>query len=242
MRICAAQIKPVKGDIAANIARHETLIGLAASYGAGLVIFPELSVSGYEPLLAKELATTADDKRFDVFQQLSDGKHITIGVGMPVSASAGVQIGMIVFQPQQPRKCYAKQLLHEDEFPYFICGEQQLMLHVKENKIAPAICYESLQPAHSENAFKSGAGIYFASVAKPSGGVEKAFRHFPLIAAKYEMIVAMSNCTGPCDNFESVGNTAIWDRSGALAGQLNDSDEGVLIMDTQTKEVIVKTL
>ena len=69
MKICAAQTKPVKGDIQSNIDNHKKIIAMAVSNGADIIIFPELSLTGYEPELSKELATSQNDSRFDVFQK-----------------------------------------------------------------------------------------------------------------------------------------------------------------------------
>jgi predicted amidohydrolase len=49
MKICAAQTRPVRGDIQTNIDNHKKLIDLAVSNGADIIIFPELSLTGYEP-------------------------------------------------------------------------------------------------------------------------------------------------------------------------------------------------
>ena len=49
MKICVAQTRPIKGDIQSNIDHHKRLIDLAVSNGADTVIFPELSLTGYEP-------------------------------------------------------------------------------------------------------------------------------------------------------------------------------------------------
>ena len=242
MKICAAQTKSVKGDVERNIENHKKVIGLAAFDGADMVIFPELSLTGYEPILAKELATDQDDARFDDFQKISDAKLIIIGAGMPTKSRSGVQISLLIFQPHKPRQIYSKQHLHEDEYPYFINGDSQVFLTLNDSRIAPAICYESLLPEHSENAFKSGAEIYLASVAKSAGGVEKAFNHFPEIARKYSMNVMMSNCVGECDNFQSAGKTSVWNSKGELVGQLNDRDEGILIFDADTEEIIERKI
>src|SRR5689334_22837481 len=141
MKICVAQARPVKGDIPANIEHHIRLVRLATSNQAGLVIFPELSLTGYEPKLAKELATTADDARFGIFQKISDVEQIAIGVGMPIKNGSGALIGMILFQPNIPVQTYYKQYLHSDEYPYFIAGIKQEAIWDKHNKIALAICY-----------------------------------------------------------------------------------------------------
>jgi len=237
MKICVAQTRPFKGDIQKNIDSHLRLINIAVSYGADIIVFPELSLTGYEPGLAESLATNQDDKILDNFQGISNDNKITIGVGMPTNSSSGILISMIIFQPHQPKQTYSKQYLHEDEFPYFINGQGQVFLTMDNIKIAPAICYESLLPEHSANASKNGAAIYIASVAKSASGVEKAFKHFPEVANKYAMTVLMANAVGPCDNFESAGKTSIWNSKGLFLGQLNDTHEGILIIDTETEEV-----
>jgi predicted amidohydrolase len=241
MKVCVAQIKPIKADITGNISKHKTLIDLAVSQGADIIVFPELSLTGYEPLLADALAIHSDDERLDVFQKMSDAHPITIGVGIPTKAGTGIQISMVIFQPQQPRLTYSKQYLHSDEYPYFTPVQNPVILSAFSHKLAPAICYESLLPEHSENAFQRGADIYIASVAKSAKGVEKAGKHFPALAKKYGMIVLMSNCIGPCDDFESVGNTSVWNKEGLLVGRLNGSNEGILLIDTDTGDIIEKT-
>jgi predicted amidohydrolase len=242
MKIAIAQTRPIKGDIAANIAAHKKLIALAIAYKADAIFFPELSITGYEPELAKELATTQDDKRFDGFREISNKNKITIGLGIPTRTNAGIQISMIIFQPGTPGQTYSKQQLHADEFPYFVNGDKQLILAVENKKIAPAICYESLQINHSDRASKLGAEIYVASVAKSQNGIDKAMVHYPIIAKKFSMPVLMSNCIGPCDNFETVGQSSVWTKEGKLAGQLDNKLEGILIFDTDTEAVIEKTI
>src|SRR5205814_1747644 len=49
MRIALAQINPTVGDIAANVRKHVDFIARAKAGGANLVVFPELSVTGYPP-------------------------------------------------------------------------------------------------------------------------------------------------------------------------------------------------
>ena len=126
MKISVAQTKPVKGDIESNIDRHKKIIELAVGFEADIIVFPELSVTGYEPGLAKQLATSKDDKRFDEFQKISDSKKIIVCVGMPINADPGIYISMIIFQPGKPGQVYSKQYLHSDEEPYFVKGNQQV--------------------------------------------------------------------------------------------------------------------
>jgi predicted amidohydrolase len=64
LRIGLAQIAPRLGDLEANLERHRTLIAEARDQGAGLVVFPELGLTGYLLQdLASEVAMRLDDPR-----------------------------------------------------------------------------------------------------------------------------------------------------------------------------------
>ena len=54
LQVALAQMAPRLGDLRANLARHLELLGEAAGRGADLVVFPELSLTGY---FLKDLAT-----------------------------------------------------------------------------------------------------------------------------------------------------------------------------------------
>lgn len=228
MKIALAQTKAAKGNIIANIQNHINWIEKAIDQECDLIIFPELSLTGYEPKLAKDLAFEFNDPRLEVFQKLSDQKKIIIGVGIPTKSKLGIQISLIMFLPNEPRLQYAKQYLHQDEKPYFVKGEEQLILNIDGFKIAPAICYESLQPEHIQNAIAKGVDIYLTSVAKSQMGIEKASPYYSKIANKYNLIVSMVNAVGTCDDFECAGKTSLWIK-GTLINQLDDSNEGLLI-------------
>ena len=237
MRICVAQLRPTAGDIEANVRKHHALLDLALSYDAQLVCFPELSLTGYETKLAGQLATHQDDPRLNTFQTLADSRSLCIAVGIPTVCGAGTRISMVVFQPGRSRVTYSKQQLHADELPYFVGGEQQLVIGVAEHSVAPAICYESLQDSHAQVAAELGADIYLASVAKSAAGVDKAFLHYPTVARRHAMTVVMANCVGPSDDFVAAGQSAIWSSSGELLTELDGEREGIALLDTVTGEV-----
>ncbi|CAN5571492.1 carbon-nitrogen hydrolase family protein [soil metagenome] len=240
MRICVAQTKPVKGDIEINISNHKKLIDIAISNGADTIIFPELSITGYEPELAKTLAIDPDDKRFDDFKQMSDVNQLTIGVGVTTKNDSGICISMLIFQPGKATQTYHKKYLHATEEAFFIGGKNTVGLIGYENNIAIAICYELSVPAHAENAYKMGAEIYIASVVESFADIEKALKNLTGIANKYAMPVLMANCVGHSGNYDCAGRSSVWNSSGLLLAQLNDAEEGILIFDTNTDETIAK--
>ena len=242
MKICVAQTRPIIGDIQRNIEHHKNFIALVGSYGADTMIFPELSLTGYEPTLAEALATQPADKRFDDFQTISNTEQITIGVGIPTKTRTGICISLVLFQPHQARQTYSKQYLHPDEDEFFVNGDGFPSVRVNQTTLALAICYELSVLEHAERAVKSGADIYIASVAKFADGVAKAINRLADIAKTYAMPVFMANCIGPADGAECAGKTSIWNEKGVLIGQLNDTHEGILIYDPDTQELIEKAL
>jgi predicted amidohydrolase len=242
MKICVAQTRPVKGDVQSNIEGHERLIDLAVAGGAGTVVFPELSITGYEPELSDGLATDQDDSRLDVFQKIADERGVTIGVGVPTKNGEGVCISTVLFQPRGPRRTYSKRYLHPDEEKFFVAGQRFAGSISNRANVALAICYELSIQEHAEAAFKDGAKIYVASVAKTKEGVERAVKRLSEIASSYSMPALMSNCVGVCGGSVCVGRSSVWDSRGRLLAQLNDADEGVIIFDTETEEVAEKTI
>ena len=237
MKICIAPTQSLKGEIRENIKNHLQMIVNAVKSDADLIIFPELSITNYEPDLAKELATDIENILFDPFQELANKNGITIGIGMPTKTSDGINISMLIFQPNEPRIVYSKNILHTDELPYFTSGKNQELLNVNGKKIAIGICYETLQREHFIKAKENEAEFYIASVAKPDRGIDKAYIHFPEIAKEFKTPILMSNCIGYCDNFLSNGKTSIWNDNGELIGQLDVVSQGLLIYDTELETV-----
>jgi predicted amidohydrolase len=232
MKLCLAQIQPLAGDVQANTTEHVAWIKKAAAQGAELILFPELSLTGYEPRLASKLAMTPDDVRFKQFQALSDAHQLTIGIGVPISQPGGISISIVLFQPYQSREVYSKKYLHPDEEPYFVPGRGTGAGLCTTKNIALAICHELSVPKHAENAFQSGAEIYLASVAKSAPGVQKASERLSKITRKYSMPTIMVNCTGPCDGFVGAGRSSVWNREGRLIGHLGAELPGLLMYDT----------
>ena len=242
MKISVAQIKPFKGAIEKNIKAHLELIELAISEQVSALFFPELSITGYEPELAKSLATTQNDDRFDVFQKLSDLNNITIGFGVPTVGVSKPLVSMVLFQPNKERSTYSKQYLYQGEEAYFENGKKPCFIQIDNHKIAPAICYESSVSEHCDAAISQSATIYVAAVMTNVSGINKKLNILSSLAKKHKIIVLMSNFVGISGGCESAGRSSIWNQTGELKGQMNSKEEGLLIYDTDTDCAIKKSI
>lgn len=242
MKLCAVQLASFKGDVPANLERHLACIDQAAALGAELVVFPELSLSGYEPTLAHQTALAVNAAQLDPLQAACDRLGITVAVGLPLPAAEGIRIGMPIFSPGVARQAYAKRRLHDDELPWFTPGDQALLLQLGAHRIAPAICYESMFMAHAASAREQGADLYLVSVAKTAKGVREGYAHYPKLARQLAMPVLLANCVGPADTFVGAGGSAAWDSQGRLLANLDDRSEGLIVLDTSTASAVAVPL
>jgi len=235
VKISVAQTKPLMGDLSGNLAAHKRLIDIAIADQADVIIFPELSLTGYEPTMSNSLAMQINDQHLNDFQQISNEHNITIGVGVPTSIKEGTCISIILFQPNQMRLVYSKKYLHPDEEEFFVRGENFPFLKINHCKVALAICYELSVPEHASHAVEGGAEIYVASVAKSVKGIDPAQKRLRDIAAKYNIPVLMANSIGRADGDVLAGRTTAWNKSGELLSQLDDQQEGIITFDTETQ-------
>lgn len=238
MKISVVQTRPVKGDIEQNIQGHLKLVDLAVSMSSDMIVFPELSLTGYEPELARALAMDETDRRLAVFQTISNEHNIIIGVGVPAKTDPGISIRQLFFRRGQPVMLYSKQYLHPDEEPFFVASRNSDVLQAGQTVIAPAICYELSVSEHAERACGNNANIYLVSAVKFTGGIEKALNRLSEIARTYSMTVLFSNSVGICDGQECAGKTSIWNDKGSLLAQLDDKREGILTFDTDTQQAV----
>jgi len=238
MKLCAVQLASRKGDLQGNLNRHLHCIEQAAALGAELVVFPELSLTGYEPTLAQQLALPVSCAHLEPLQAICDRLNICMAVGLPLSTADGIQIGMPILRPGHARLAYAKQRLHDDELAFFKAGDQPLIFTVGQLQVAPAICYESMFIEHAEQARSMGAQLYLVSVAKTAKGIREGHEHYPEVARTLGIPLLMANCVGPADNFIGAGGSAAWDSQGNLLAVLDDRHEGMIVLDTVTCSAI----
>lgn len=237
MKIAAAQIKAIKGDISKNIETHKVLIEAAVNNNVDFIIFPEPSITGYEPELASQLSIDYEDPILDIFQKTADKNNIAISVGMPTKKDNQLFISSIIFQPEKKREVYSKRNLFPTETAVFSKGDHYRQLEIVQNKISLAICYDLSDPMHSLQAHNAGSDLYTASVLNSVHGIDDDLVKLSNIAEKYRMHVLMANFSGESGGYECAGKSSVWSNTGNLLGQLNIENEGILIADTDNDQI-----
>ena len=117
LRIAVAQPLCVAYDVGANAARHAATI---RSAGARVVVFPELSLTGYE--LDAPAITAADPRLTPVVQACAEAGTLAL-VGAPLQGESGQShIAMLAVDGTGARVAYRKVWLSTEESNRFAPG------------------------------------------------------------------------------------------------------------------------
>ncbi len=214
-KIAAAQVASVRGDIDRNVATHATAMAVAARCGVSLLVFPELSLTGYELDLAADLAMTPEDPRLEPLRDLARRHRIEAVVGAPLKNRGGKPtLSAISIGGTGPDRSYAKMHLGGDEPRFFAPGNTPLRLTVRGCGVGIAICADSSRPSHPEAYAAAGAEIYAAGVFLTAEWYQSDAPRLASHARRHGMLAVMANHGESVGSLESVGKSAAWTPDG----------------------------
>jgi predicted amidohydrolase len=229
LTVAVAQSLATPGELARALDRHTVLATLAADAGAALVVFPELSLTGYHRHLRPDDALSPEDPRLQELQDLADQRDLVIAVGAPLRSAAGLHIGTICLVPRRPALTYFKQHLHEGEEVAFTAGREAGALVLGSETVGLAICADIGRREHAQQAAAGGATLYAASCLLTEDGYDGDATVLRGYARTHHMAVLMANYGGPSDRWSSAGQSAIWSESGILAAAAPTRGEAVVV-------------
>jgi predicted amidohydrolase len=212
MRLAAAQSISVPGDVPANVLIHLQFIAAAQEAGVDLLVFPELSLSGYElPLLADCLVQPDDAGLAPIREQVRASGMIVV-VGAPVTTAGGKPaIGAISFFPDGGYSIYRKQYLHPNEETFATSGAVGCRRHaIGGESFALGICADTNHQQHAEAAAASGASLYLTSVLFSVTAYAEDAGKLRRYAQQFDMGVLMANHGGRSGAYQSAGRSAFW--------------------------------
>ncbi|WP_095170387.1 carbon-nitrogen hydrolase family protein [Pseudomonas sp. Irchel 3H3] len=235
LTVAAAQSISIAGDVHANIAHHQRFIMAAAKQGVQVLVFPELSLSGYERGLAAQLAIVPDAALLQPLRDLAREVGVTAVVGMPIRLSddSPVLIGALVLAADGSLAVYSKQHLHPGEEVAFAPGAGGAPLIVGDDTIALAVCADFSHASHAAAAAEVGANIYGAGVLITEGGYAADSALLQGYAREHGMLVLMANHGGATGGWESAGRSAIWAADGRLLAAVPGTGDALVIARRQ---------
>lgn len=232
MLLAAAQFKPTDNDYAANLQQHLRMSEKAADAGAQVILFPEMSLTGYVMETAAAQAIAPGDAKLQPLQQLAVRRGITIIAGAPVQNGNQLHIGSFIFQADGQNTFYTKQFLHGRESDFFtVSNAHNPLLLIGNQRIANAICADITHAEHPKAAQQLHPTIYAASIFYTPGGIAEAYEQLGYYARTYRMHVLMANYCGSSYTYEAAGRSACWNANGEVIAALDATSEGLLLAE-----------
>jgi predicted amidohydrolase len=172
--IALAQMDPVLGDLARNVDKHLEFIERARAAGASLVLFPELSMSGYSVRdLHWDLAVNVRNppSAFDPLLKASHGLLIIAG-GVEEGPSYALHNAAFLFEEGSVRtvhrKTYPPTYGMFEELRYFSPGTTVRAFDTSVGRIGVLICEDLWHPSLPYILAQDGAELIATLVASPT--------------------------------------------------------------------------
>ena len=240
--LAAAQTVPVRGDVDANLDEHLRLVRLAWEERPQVVVFPELSLTGYELDLGPSLAFSEDDPRLAPLSELASAHAMTLVVGAPIRIDSKLHVGAFIFRPDGGLDVYTKHHLGAfapSDYPdgpvpppektFFSPGDRNPVVDLGGSTAAVAVCADTGQPAHAQAASDRGATAYLASAFAIPADIPYDVEKFTTYSKRHSMAVVFANFGGPSGGLPAGGTSAIWSEEGELLVQLGPVGAGVAV-------------
>jgi predicted amidohydrolase len=177
-RLAVAQIAPTLGDLEKNLTLHEKMAQQAIEQSANLLVFPELSLTGYFLKdQVSSVALRADSPLLQRFRELSLRVAMVLGFVEEApghrfyNAAAYLEGGEI---RHIHRKVYLPTYGIFDEARYLAAGDRIRAFDTALGRMAILICEDLWHPAAPAIAAWDGAEILICPSASPGRGLGQA--------------------------------------------------------------------
>lgn len=220
LAVAAVQFVPVPRDVSANVAASVTVAHAAADAGARLVVFPELSLIGYDLTALSDpgVWTSATDPRLDPLRDVAHTSGATLVIGAPWRDPDGTpRLASVVLHPDRSHMVAPKEYLHGAEHDVFAPGTEGTTVGVEGWRVALAVCFDAAHPEHAARAVARGADLYAVSALYVEGQEPRVDLHLADTAARHGIPTLLSNLGGDAADGarSSCGLSGTWGVDGA---------------------------
>ena len=236
LTLSAIQYTALDASIAANVREHIRLIEDAADHGARLVVFPGLSLTGYdlEGLADPERWVTAVDPRLAGLREICRRTGIIAVVGAPFREADGTpRLASLALQPGGEVEASFKVWLHGPEQQFFKPGDRPAVLDLDGWRIALAVGLDTARPAHAREAAEAGADIYAVSALYAAGEDHRLALHLGARAMDHRMFSVLANLGGTTEFGPSAGGSGFWGPDGLVIRQASGTGTEVVTATLQ---------
>jgi NAD+ synthase/NAD+ synthase (glutamine-hydrolysing) len=255
MRAALGQINTTVGDLAGNADLMIRTARQAAERGAELVVFPELSITGYPPrdLVEKQSFIERSERQLERLAQGTAELDVALICGYvgrshsaagkrATNSAALVKGGQVLFRQD-------KVLLPTydvfDEARYFLPASSQTVFTLGDRKLALVICEDAWNDKQFwerqlycrdpvEELIQQGARLLISINASPYHMGKRQLRReiFANTARRYGIPVLYVNQVGGNDSLVFDGSSFALDAEGRLIGSCASFQEDLVLVDT----------
>jgi len=251
LSLALAQINTVLGNVDANLEKHLALAHEAWKQGAELVIFPELSLTGY--VLQDIAATVAhrphpEDPVFKKLLKASNEIDMVIGFVEEDEryryyiSAAYLSDGKI---SHVHRKVYLPTYGIFDEKRYFAAGDSFRAFETKFGRAGILICEDFWHASSPYTLWMDGADLMFFTSASPGRGVTEETLGSAMwvetvnrtYAGLFTTFISHTNRIGFEDGLNFWGGSTVFDPDGKLIVQAPFNQEGITLAELDLNQL-----
>lgn len=219
LSIAVAQPRCAAHDVTANAEAHAEAVRAA---DARVVVFPEMSLTGYE--LDAALVLPTDERLAPIIAACAETGTLAL-VGAPVP---GPCIGILAVDGGGAYVAYGKVHLHGSERAHFIPGEPAV-IEVDGWRLGLAVCRDTGVPEHAAKTVALGIDGYVAGVVHASHEAEVHGRRARRIAVDHGVWVATASFAAPTGGGfdQTSGRSGIWSADGELITEAGSAPDEI---------------
>lgn len=248
LRIALAQCDATLGDLAGNVEAHRTWIARAREAGASLLVFPELSLTGYLLQdIVPEVSVRRDDPLFAALGREAGGMALALS-GIEESDDHGQYIASFLVENDAVchvhRKVYLANYGVFDEARYVGPGRHIRCADASFGKVGLMLCEDAWHPSLVSVMLLGGADLLVIQVASPvrdltrgelPGNARTWMETLRTYARLYGTTIAFCNRVGSEDGLVFWGHSCVIGPDGEMiaAGPLYDEDLVIADVDPE---------
>jgi NAD+ synthase (glutamine-hydrolysing) len=252
LTLALAQMNTRLGDVKGNLDVHLALVDDARRQGADLLVFPELSLTGYvlqDLVSAVALRPTGDDPVFKRLLEASQDLDVVVGFVDEDSRSRFYIAGAYLSRGQVVhvhRKVYLPTYGLFDEGRFFAWGDTIRAFDTRFGRLGLLICEDFWHASPPYLLWLDGADLLLLTSASPGRGLtsepelESArwVEHInSAYASLFTVFVAHANRVGYEDGLNFWGGSTVFDPNGRLIAQGPYHAEALTLAEIDLKEI-----
>lgn len=252
LTLALAQINTHLGDVEANLETHLRRIAEARSAGADLILFPELSLTGY---VLQDLASAVshrplhEDPVFKALLQASRGIDLVVGFVDEDARSRFFIAGAYLSQGEVVHvhhKVYLPTYGLFDEGRFFAWGDRVCAFNTRFGRMGILICEDFWHASPPYLLWLDGADVMLFTSASPGRGlrdepqlesarwVEHINRAY---ASLFTTFVAHANRVGYEDGLNFWGGSTLFDPNGELVARAPYHEEAITLCEIDLRQI-----